>query len=40
MRLDPNESIQSGLQELAEDLSVFYTDGPIYVSRVVVNEWM
>lgn len=40
MRLDPDESIQSGLQELMEDLSVLYTDGLIYMSRVVVNERM
>lgn len=40
MRFDPDESLQEGLQELVEDLSVFYTDGPSYVSRIVVNERM
>ena len=40
MRLDPDESQVDGLHELVEDLCVFYTDGPSYVSRIVVNERM
>lgn len=40
MRLNPDESLQEGFQELVEDLSVFYTDGSSYVSRIVVNERM
>lgn len=40
MRLDSDESQDVGLQELAEDLRVFYEDGPGYVSRIVVNERM
>jgi hypothetical protein len=40
MRLDADESLQDSFQELVADLSVFYTDGPGYVSRIVVNERM
>jgi hypothetical protein len=40
MRLEQDESLDEGLQELVEDLSVFYTDGPSYASRIVVNERM
>jgi hypothetical protein len=40
MRLEQDESLDESLQELVEDLSVFYTDGPSYVSRIVVNERM
>lgn len=40
LRLEPDESQDTGLQELVEDLRVFYTDGPSYVSRIVVNERM
>ncbi len=40
LRLDEGESMDEALQELAEDLRVFYEDGPSYVSRIVVNERM
>jgi hypothetical protein len=40
MVLDPDEGRDAGLQELIHDLEVFYTDGPKYVSRIVVNERM
>jgi hypothetical protein len=40
LRLDEGESTDEGLQELVEDLRVFYADGPQYVSRIVVNERM
>lgn len=40
LRFEPDETLQEGLQELVEDLRVFYEDGPSYVSRIVVNERM
>ena len=40
MRFEPDETLQEALQELVEDLSAFYTDGPNYVSRIIVNERM
>lgn len=40
MRLEEGESENEALQELFEDLYVFYADGPSYVSRIVINERM
>lgn len=40
LRVEEGESTDEALQELVEDLSVFYTDGTSYVSRIVVNERM
>lgn len=37
---EEGESIDRGLQELLEDLEVYYNDGPQYVSRIVCNERM
>jgi hypothetical protein len=34
------ESIDETLQELRADLSVYYSDGASYVSRIVCNERM
>ena len=34
------ESTDEVLQELLEDLEVYYNDGPQYVSRIVCNERM
>jgi hypothetical protein len=34
------ESIDETLQELLEDLQVYYNDGPKYVSRIKCNERM
>lgn len=34
------ESTDEALQELLEDLEVYYNDGPEYVSRIVCNERM
>ena len=40
LMVNEGESTDEALQELAEDLRVFYTDGPSYVSRIVVNQRM
>lgn len=37
---DDCESIDETLQELRADLSVYYSDGASYVSRIVCNERM
>lgn len=37
---EPHESINESLQELQEDLEVYYNDGPHFVSRIVCNERM
>lgn len=40
MILDDSFSIDENLQDLIEDLEVYYNDGPRYVSRIVCNERM
>lgn len=37
---DSYESLDETLQELLEDLKVYYNDGPEYVSRIKCNERM
>jgi hypothetical protein len=37
---ESHESLDETLQELSEDLEVYYNDGPQYVSRIVCNERM
>ena len=37
---DDCESIDETLQELYADLSVYYSEGPAFVSRIVCNERM
>lgn len=34
------ESIDESLQECVADLSVYYSDGPSYVSRIIYNDRM
>ena len=37
---ESHESLDETLQELLEDLQVYYNDGPEYVSRIKCNERM
>ena len=38
--LEDGESLDEGLQEMLEDLEIFYNDGKEYTSRIACNERM
>jgi len=40
MELEEYETLEEAISELVEELTVYYTDGPRYVSRIVCNERM
>lgn len=40
LTLEEDQTVEEGLQELFNELEVYYRDGAVYTSRIVCNERM